>query len=183
MVTTQKGNSSGRGVARWFKAGCLALLAGGLVVGCGSDDVNTTRTPTAGTGGDAGEGSVTPGAGTGATGTGATGGTNVTPQGGAGEPEPDPTCEPGERGCDGNFPRECNNKNEWVLEEECGGATKVCAGEGECVAYRLLNAGIDSFGVRPAEGAIVLKEQTLSAAPRSCGTVKGKEICVTGGVR
>jgi hypothetical protein len=47
----------------------------------------------------------------------------------------------------------------------------------------LLNAGIDSFGVRPAEGQIVLKEQTLSAAPRSCGDVKGEQICVTGGVR
>jgi hypothetical protein len=162
-----------RVVRELFRVGCLALLASTAVAACGdSEDANIKRTPKAGSGGDAGEGNDTP-----------TGGGDQLPQGGSGEPEPPLPCEPGERGCDGNTPRECNSRNEWVLEEQCGGSTKVCSGEGVCVPYRLLNAGIDSFGVRPAEGAIVLKEQTLSAAPRTCGMVAGREICVTGGVR
>lgn len=173
------GNRSGKGSRFvWIaRAGVVALLGSIATTACGdAGDANVNR-PTAGAGGEGATGN------TGNTGnvagTGNTGNTGNT--GGTGEPEP--PCEPGERGCDGNTPRECNNDNEWVLEEKCGGATKVCAGEGECVPYRLLNAGIDSFGVRPAEGAIVLKEQTLSAAPKSCGTVGGEMVCVTGGIR
>lgn len=156
-----------------LRTACVALLVGGIALACGdAEDANIKRN-TAGSGGDAGDG---PDAG------GGTGATGNTGQGGAAEPEP--PCEPGERGCDGNTPRQCNDRNEWVLEEkECGGDTKVCTGKGECVPYRLLNAGIDSFGVRPPEGAIVLKEQTLSAAIRSCGAVRNRQICVTGGVR
>jgi len=49
-----------------------------------------------------------------------------------------------------------------------------------CAAYRLLSGGIDALGKRPAEtGNYVLKEQTLSAAHRACGT----NYCVTGGLR
>lgn len=157
----------------------LALVvAGQLTLACEDAKPIEIDRSKAGSGGQAGDGS-------GAEGGDApnpSGGTNMTPQGGAGEPEP---CVHGERGCaEGNHPQECNARGEWVLDENpCGGDTKVCTGQGVCVPYRLLNAGIDSFGVRLAEGQIVLKEQTLSAAPRSCGDVKGQEICVTGGVR
>ncbi len=30
---------------------------------------------------------------------------------------------------------------------------------------------------------MVLKEQSLSATPRTCAMIKGKQLCVTGGIR
>jgi hypothetical protein len=157
------------------RVGFAALLVSGTALACsGTDEVKIKRSATAGSGGDAGEGPSSNG--------GSSAGKGGTDVGAAGT-EPVAPCDKGDRSCEGNTPRECNGKGEWVLEEPCGGATKVCTGKGECVPYRLLNAGIDSFGVRPAEGEIVLKEQTLSAAPKSCGKVAGQNICVTGGIR
>jgi len=88
-------------------------------------------------------------------------------------------CTEGRLRCDGDTPTLCKN-GEWVPQTPCGGTAKVCTGEGVCAAYRLLSGGIDALGKRPAEtGNYVLKEQTLSAAPRVCGT----DYCVTGGLR
>lgn len=88
-------------------------------------------------------------------------------------------CEEDARQCSGNTPQLCED-GVWVDQAACGGATKVCTGEGVCAAFRLLSGGIGTFGVRPAEsGGYVLKEQSLSAAPRACND----DFCVTGGIQ
>jgi hypothetical protein len=88
-------------------------------------------------------------------------------------------CEEDAGQCSGNTPQLCK-KGVWVDQAACGGATKVCTGEGVCAAFRLLSGGIGTFGVRPAEsGGYVLKEQSLSAAPRACN----EDFCVTGGIQ
>jgi hypothetical protein len=103
--------------------------------------------------------------------------------GGTGGTAPVPDCKPGKMQCKGNQPQLCNDDEEWEDAKPCTGATKVCTGEGICSAYRLVNAGIDSFGMRPAETpGLILKEQTLSVAPRVCGT-KEPIICISGGIR
>lgn len=152
----------------------IAIWLGLPLVACGkSDESNIKRPTTAGTGAAAGD--------DGEAGTGATVTMAGTTTGGTAAEEP---CVKGDLDCDGNTPRECNNRGEWIPKEPCGGETKVCS-KGECFAYRLSNAGIDTFGVRPAEGDIVLKEQTLSAAPKVCGRIGDDktDTCVTGGIR
>ena len=154
----------------------LLLLGAAAAPACGVSDVSTTKTPPS----NGGEGNTG--------GTGNTGGEGIV-AGSAGDPIAMP-CREGRKRCGGpgnNTPQTCDADGAWQDGQACGGLTKVCTGEGVCAAYRLLNAGIDTFGVRTvepaAEGLPVLKEQTLSAAPRSCGTVKGQQICVTGGIR
>jgi hypothetical protein len=96
-----------------------------------------------------------------------------------GEPSAVVICPRGQMRCSGNTPQTCNGSGEWVSGTECAGKT-VCTGAGVCAAYRLVNAGIDGLGVRPAEKTPILKEQTLSSAPRRCGA---SGICVTGGIK
>lgn len=173
MVSTGSHGASKTARCFWLTFGVAIWLALPLVA-CGkSDESNITRPTTAGTGaaaGDDGEG-----------GAGATTTTAGTTTGGTVAEEP---CMKGDLDCDGNTPRECNNRGQWIPQEPCGGETKVCS-KGTCFAYRLTNAGIDTFGVRPAEGDIVLKEQTLSAAPKVCGRIGDDktDTCVTGGIR
>jgi hypothetical protein len=156
----------------------LISLVSCLGIACASvDDVETAKTSAAGA------------AGTGAKGAGdgkdggdeGLGGGDSIAQGGASEPAG--VCRQGDRSCDGNTPRECDvGGGEWVQEDPCRGAT-VCTGKGKCSPYRLLDAGIGSFGVRPEAGKIVLKQQTLSVTSRSCGNAAEQTICVTGGIR
>lgn len=88
------------------------------------------------------------------------------------------SCDEGTRQCSGDTPQLCEG-GAWVDQAACGGTTKVCTGEGVCASFRLLGGGIGTFGPRPAEsGNYVLKEQTLSAAPRACNS----DFCVTGGL-
>ena len=87
-------------------------------------------------------------------------------------------CDEGTRQCSGDTPQLCQD-GAWVDQTACGGTTKVCTGEGVCASFRLLSGGIGTFGPRPAEsGNYVLKEQSLSAAPRACND----DFCVTGGL-
>ncbi len=65
-------------------------------------------------------------------------------------PEP---CSDGDKQCggkDGNTPQTCDAHGTWQDSPDgpCAGSTPVCAGQGTCAAYRLVNAGIDSLGVR-----------------------------------
>jgi hypothetical protein len=161
-----------------------ALLLTTATACSGVDDVNATGRPgSAGMDGSGNEGNVSEGGRDDdpvEPGDGGGGGRNSAGTAGM---APLPTCKPGKRQCDGNQPQLCNDESEWENLEECSGATKVCTGEGVCSAYRLVNSGIDSFGMRPEETAgLILKEQTLAAAVRICGT-KTPIICVTGGVR
>jgi len=161
----------------------LLLLGITATSACGvSDDNAKGKTDKGGSSGSGGSGNTGNVAGTGATGNAA--GMDVA--GGAGPVTPAP-CKEGKKQCggaDGNTPQTCDADGVWQDGEACGGTTKVCTGEGVCAAYRLVNAGIDSFGVRPAEpvakGVPILKEQTLSAAPRTCNKAG---LCVTGGIR
>lgn len=177
MVTKTGVGTLNQKVTGLLRVGAIALLGSVSVAACGdSGKSNISRPDTAGksTGAEGGEGATTNGGSGAASGSGGSGGTTAMVE----------PCVKGDRSCNGNVPRECNSKGEWVDETECGGVNKVCTGMGVCVPYRLLNAGIDTFGPRPAEQKdIVLKEQTLSAAPKACGKVQGKTYCVTGGVR
>ena len=167
------------------------VLGAAVCIGCGVSGVDVQVT---GNGGSSGSGEIPSNGGDGETPSGGDGPVNTNGgspgsagsgvNGGAAGEGPAP-CETGDRQCDGNTPQVCK-KGVWQDEPECGGTKKVCIGEGICAPYRLLNAGIDSFGLRPAEpipgAAFVLKEQTLSAAPRVCATT-GKKFCITGGIR
>jgi hypothetical protein len=129
-----------------------------LFGGCGGDNRNFGASADGGTAGDG------------------SGASSATGSGGDVGAAP---CEDGDRDCSGNIPRQCDD-GEWIEEDECAGTNKVCTGKGVCSPFRLLAAGIDTFGIRPAETAqYVLKEQTLSAVQRVC---KG-DYCITGSVR
>lgn len=174
-----KDQSLGREVSvqKLAHLGMCVLLVSFSAAACGGvEDRDTKKSNKGGTGGvDASSN----GGGAG----GATGGDGDVPAAGT-APIPVP-CKEGRMRCDGNTPQTCDDEGNWVSGKACGGTTKVCIGEGVCAAYRLVNAGIDSFGVRPAEPVkgttIVLKEQTLSRSPRACKA--DKSICVTGGIR
>ena len=177
MVTNQATFRAKRAPRLWPSA-LLLLLGGLLAAACGGvNDVGTGKTNKAGSGGGGSDG-------TGDVDT--SGGTPDMGTGTGGEPTmPMPTlCREGKQQCSGNTPQTCNADGEWEDGEACTGATKVCTGDGVCAAYRLVNAGIDSFGARPAEpvagSTLILKEQTLSANPRTCSK-SGR--CVTGGIR
>lgn len=84
-------------------------------------------------------------------------------------------CMESMRRCAADTPQVCQG-GEWVSEEPCTGTTKACTGAGVCAAFRLTQGGLDSFNQRPAEKAsYVLKQQSLSAAPRVCTAA----LCVT----
>lgn len=163
---------------------CLLLVSFSAAACGGVEDRDLKKSNKGGTGGvgASSNGGATDSATGGAT-DGATGGDGDVPAAGA-APIPVP-CKEGRMRCEGNTPQTCDDEGNWVSGKACGGTTKVCTGEGVCAAYRLVNAGIDSFGVRPAEPVkgttIVLKEQTLSRSPRACKA--DKSICVTGGIR
>jgi hypothetical protein len=168
---------------RFVSLASLLLLLGGMAsAACGVSDAGGKGKTSKGGTGSGGEGPT--GATSGKGGNAGTG--NVGNAAGSGDTSPggQPAevvpCKEGRGRCDGNTPQTCNADGVWENGKACGGTTKVCTGEGVCAAYRLVNAGIDSFGVRPAEGKIILKEQTLTAAPRSCNA---KGLCVTGGIR
>lgn len=154
---------------RLTRIGACLLLVSFSAAACGGvEDRDTTKSNKGGTGGGGTVDNM-----------GATGGDTDVPIGGA-APKPTP-CKEGRMRCEANTPQTCDDEGNWVSGKACGGTTKVCTGDGVCAAYRLVNAGIDSFGVRPPEGAIVLKSQTLSASPRTCNA--DKTLCVTGGIR
>jgi len=90
-----------------------------------------------------------------------------------------PSCAPeGSRRCSGDVPQVCRNQD-WVSENKCSGATRACTGAGVCAGFKLTHAGIDALGRRETEPGLVLKEQTLSAAPRACS----QKFCVTATVK
>jgi hypothetical protein len=163
---------------------CLLLVTFSAAACGGVEDRDTKKSNKGGTGGvgASSNGGATGGDGASSNG-GATGGDGDVPVAGA-APLPAP-CKAGRMRCEGNTPQTCDEEGNWVPGKACGGTTKVCTGEGVCAAYRLVNAGIDTFGVRPAEPvkgtSIVLKEQTLSRSARTCKA--DKSICVTGGIR
>jgi hypothetical protein len=145
--------------------GALLLCAGLSVSACGGvSDVETKRS-TGGTGGAGGLGSAD-----------SAGNGNR-----AGAASTDGDCEDGARRCAGDTPQACA-EGKWKSEQACS-ANEACSGGGVCAAFRLVGAGIGTFGKRPAEpvggGSLILKEQTLSAAPRVCST----KFCITGDVR
>ena len=138
--------------------GALLLCASAMVAACGGvNDVQTGHT--AGSGGDSGSG-----------GNPSNGGANT-----------DGVCEDGERRCDGDVPQACQ-ASKWTPETACK-VDEACSGAGVCAAFRLVGAGIGSFGERPAEpvagASLILKEQSLSAAPRVCND----QLCITGDLR
>lgn len=101
---------------------------------------------------------------------------------GAGGADTDGVCAAGERGCNGDTPQVCQ-AGVWIAEAPCDATTQACTGAGICAAFRLTDSGIGTFGARPAEpiaGAkLILKLQTLTAAPRVCNS----ELCITGDLR
>jgi hypothetical protein len=155
-----KVSSSGRACA---PAWLCALLVGGLsTVGCAITDAGHPAV-----GGDSGVGANN----------GASGG-GASASGGAGT---DGACEAGSRRCAGDTPQTCQSDGSWQAEAPCK-ADQACSGAGVCAAFRLVQAGINTFAEQPApaEGApLVLKEQTLMAAPRACAT----NLCITGDLR
>ena len=148
-------------------AGASAWLLGALIVAgissasCAITDANHTAA-TVGAGGD----------GTGGSAVGAPA------SGGAGT---DGACEAGSRRCAGDTPLTCQSDGTWNAQAACK-VDQACSGAGVCAAFRLVQAGIGTFGEQPAGPAgavLVLKEQTLSAAPRACST----QFCITGDLR
>jgi hypothetical protein len=147
--------------------GVLVLSAGLTASACGGvSDVNTKHS----SGGSGGSGGG-PASGAGAAGEASN----------AGDGNTDGACEDGERRCDGDVPQACQ-AGVWTSETACA-KNEACSGAGVCAAFRLLGAGIGTFGERPAEpvagAALILKEQSLSAAPRVCND----KFCITGDVR
>jgi len=135
-----------------------------MVAACGGvNDVQTGHT--AGSGGSSGS-------------DGSSGSGGITSNGGA---NTDGVCDDGERRCDGEVPQACQS-GKWVPEAACK-TSEACSGAGVCAAFRLVGAGIGSFAARPAEpvpgATLILKEQTLSAAPRVCND----QLCITGDLR
>ena len=103
-------------------------------------------------------------------------GTNTS--GGAGT---DGACEAGSRRCAGDTPQTCQADGRWQAEATCK-AAQACSGAGVCAAFRLVQAGISTFGEQPVPAAgapLILKEQTFSAAPRACAN----NLCITGDLR
>ena len=154
---------------RLLGTGIALLVAGAVAPACGGvNDVNTKHSA-------AGAGNTGTAGPAGKTGTAGTAGL------GAGGANTDGVCQPGERRCDGNTPQACDS-GAWTSEAACD-STEACTGAGVCAAFRLVGAGIGTFGERPAEpvaGAkLILKEQTLSAAPRTCAA----KLCITGDLR
>lgn len=148
----------------------FALLGGSLATSaCGVKDLDFTFAT-------GGQGGKTPGAG-GNQSNGADGGAA---NGGAPDPSVPFTCHAGERRCNGNTPEECSDDGAWVADKPCSGSDKVCTGAGTCASYLLVNAGIETLGLRPEESGLVLKRHTLASAQRSCGA---SGLCVTGAIR
>jgi len=158
------------------RALCSLMLISGLgaALACGDVDKPNVGLAIEAAGGTGGSSDGSGGMGTG----GVSGGTVGVSTSGAGGQAPT-TCKDQSRQCAANIPQLCAG-SAWVDEPECSAGTPVCTGAGICAAFRLVNAGIDAFGVRPAETSMfVLKEQSLSMTPRACDT----KFCVTGGIR
>jgi len=87
-------------------------------------------------------------------------------------------CEENARRCEGNTPQRCQ-EGDWTDDAPCSGETRACTGAGVCAAFVLRSGGLDSFSARPGESErFVLKDQSLSRAPRVCGS----KFCVTASV-
>lgn len=177
MKTHQRTSHEGR--LTLSNRGVALLLAAAATLACGGvSDVKTKHTEgTAGSSGAAGAPDTADTAGT-----AGTAGADATAGSSSGGTNADRVCDPGERRCDGDTPEVCK-ADAWIPEEPCDAATQACSGAGVCAAFRLVDAGIGTFGQRPAEpvaGAkLILKSQTLSAAPRACST----KLCITGDLR
>ena len=91
-------------------------------------------------------------------------------------------CEPASRRCSADTPQACSADGTWADESACP-VGQACSGAGVCAVFRLVSAGIGTLGERPAEpvsgATLILKEQTLSAAPRACSD----KLCITGDLR
>jgi hypothetical protein len=128
---------------------------------------NDAGSGAAGGAGGAGSGGVGGGTGgssgtAGSAGTGGTGGTGG--------------CSAGERRCQGDLPQTCDQNGQWLDGTRCASPTPTCSG-GICAPFRL-SGGINPLGVRPAAGAMRLKDDALEQTPRLCNT----QLCVSGGI-
>jgi len=141
-----------------------ALIAAGIsTAGCALTDSSHTAVAGGAGGADSGVGGS---------------GVGARASGGAGT---DGACEAGSRRCAGDAPQTCRSDGTWKAEAACK-VDQACSGAGVCAGFRLVQAGIGTFGEQPAAlagAALVLKEQTLSAAPRACST----QFCITGDLR
>jgi hypothetical protein len=148
-------------------------LAGALA--CSSTSTSRTNpSPNQDAGPDGRAGSLGSGGASGAGGAAGAGGT----AGGAGSSGTGGTggCLAGEGQCAGDVPQTCDENGRWVNETPCAPPTPVCSG-GTCAAFRL-RGGIGPLGVRPAPGAIRLKNDTLESSARLCNG----SMCVSGGI-
>src|SRR4051812_11979526 len=59
-------------------------------------------------------------------------------------------CGPGTRRCSADTPQACKPNGTWADEDACP-TGQACSGAGVCAAFRLVGAGIGTFGERPAE--------------------------------
>jgi hypothetical protein len=153
-----------RGSGMVVPALLLFTLVFGLIsnAGCAITDSNHTAT-----GGDSSVGA-----------NGSVGGAGATASGGAAT---DGACEAGSRRCAGDTPETCQSGGTWKANDACK-VGQACSGAGVCADFRLVQAGIGTFGEQPAAPAgasLVLKEQTLTAAPRACSN----DFCITGDLR
>lgn len=113
------------------------------------------------------------------------------PDGGRCDPlcsQPTPVCEQGscfecsagtER-CEGNSPSRCSADHKWEAKAPCGGETPVCS-NGTCAGARVVGSIVTSTDPMPSTGTRLINSG-LVVTPPICGEVKGRQVCVRGGL-
>ncbi len=182
---------------RWIAGFTWPLTVMAMVAACSSDDGHAARGTggTSGQGGDAGHSSGKGGrggngndsAGNGGSGDGGEpaaigGAAGSTMEGGAGDGGSSAGgCVAGETTCIENTPATCE-QGEWVSGEACSGELPACS-NGVCAAAKLSGGFVSVAPVTDAAGDVRVTDQRFEMAPTTCGTVAGKKVCVTGGIR
>jgi hypothetical protein len=90
-------------------------------------------------------------------------------------------CYEGDKKCVGNTPATCQS-GVWVNGSACAGATSACS-NGVCAAAMVTGGIVSVAPLATQSGSIRLVDQAFETAPTICGTVAGKKVCVTGGIR
>jgi hypothetical protein len=83
--------------------------------------------------------------------------------------------------CAGATPQSCQNGH-WINGTTCGGATPACSG-GVCAAAKLVGGILTVANGGLSAGGIRLVRHGFEFASKTCGTVGGSRVCLTGGIR
>jgi hypothetical protein len=81
----------------------------------------------------------------------------------------------------GDTPEVCEQAA-WVKRAPCSGTTPACS-NGVCGTVRMSGGLVTVQQVSTTGTTVQLLEQSVEYVGRSCGTVNGAEICVTGGLK